>query len=86
MKNKMAMLTIIGTFLASYSLAAVYKEGKIVSDRNCKVEIVKMQWGKYDDELDRLIGKARRYGVTSVNLFFEEKIVLTFDVFNREAG
>lgn len=77
---KIKPIHILTLILATSVYGAVYKEGKTVMDKDYKVDIVKMQWGIKDKETDRLIGKARLYGLT-YDAYSD--ITLTFDVYGR---
>jgi hypothetical protein len=68
--------------LATVAPAAVYREGKAVMERDCKVAIVKMKWGKKGESTDRIIGTARLY-VAEADL--SNYVTLTFDAFNNKA-
>ena len=76
---------------SQWAVAGVYKDGKPVSERTCKVAIVKMKWGKSDGADDRLVGTVRRFdlhgrGSSSISSsrLKSDAVVFTFDFFDKE--
>lgn len=68
------------SLIAAVAVAAVYREGKTVMDKDCKVEVVKMKWGLKDEGTDRLLGTARLYVEDSQAY---DEVVLVFDTFDK---
>ena len=85
--NKILTALVAVTLLAGSSIvyAGVYKEGKIVSDKKSEVDIMKMKWGKLDDDTDRIIGTIRVYDPRVIRSPYSFTFVISFDMFNKQA-